>query len=42
MIGICNAWGELIVRDPELNVDEVIGKVNDLLLNGFIPRQSAA
>lgn len=35
VIGICNAWGELIVRDPELDVFEVIRKVTDLLLNGF-------
>lgn len=37
VIGICNAWGELIVRDPELDVFEVIQKVNDLLLNGLVP-----
>lgn len=37
VIGICNAWGELIVRDPELDVFETIRKVTDLLLNGFTP-----
>ncbi len=37
VIGICNAWGELIVRDPELDVFEVINKVTDLLLNGIVP-----
>lgn len=37
VIGICNAWGELIVRDPELDVDEVIKKVTALLLSGFLP-----
>ena len=35
VIGICNAWGELIVRDPALEVFETIRKVTDLLLNGF-------
>ncbi len=38
VIGICNAWGELIVRDPELDVFEVISKCNDLLLNGFVQK----
>ncbi|MEM1412452.1 MAG: TetR/AcrR family transcriptional regulator [Pseudomonadota bacterium] len=37
VIGMCNAWGELIVRDPELDVFDVIRKVTDLLLNGFTP-----
>ena len=37
VIGICNAWGELIVRDPELDLFETIDKVTDLLLNGFMP-----
>ncbi len=39
VIGMCNAWGELIVRDPELDVFETIRKVTDLLLNGFTPAQ---
>jgi len=38
VIGVCNAWGELIVRDPELEVFEVIQKVTDLLLYGFVAR----
>ncbi len=42
VIGICNAWGELIVRDNELDVFEVIQKVNDLLLNGFVPPKATA
>ncbi len=41
VIGICNAWGELIVRDPDLDVFEVIQKVNDLLLNGLVPTKSS-
>ncbi|MEL7186169.1 MAG: TetR/AcrR family transcriptional regulator [Pseudomonadota bacterium] len=35
VIGLCNAWGELIVRDPDLDLAEVIEKCVDLLLNGF-------
>jgi AcrR family transcriptional regulator len=37
VIGICNAWGELIVRDPTLDVFEITRKVSDLLLNGLTP-----
>ena len=37
VIGMCNAWGELIVRDPSLDVFDIIRKVTDLLLNGFVP-----
>lgn len=37
VIGVCNAWGDLIVRDPELDVFEVIDKVTDVLLHGFAP-----
>ena len=36
VIGLCNAWGELIVRDPDLDLAEVIEKCVDLLLNGFL------
>jgi AcrR family transcriptional regulator len=36
VIGLCNSWGELIVRDPGLDVFEVIRKCTDLLLNGFV------
>lgn len=39
VIGICNAWGDLIVRDPELDVFDVIQKSADLLLNGFSERR---
>jgi hypothetical protein len=35
VIGICNAWGELIVRDPELDIFELTQKVTELLLRGF-------
>ena len=39
VIGICNAWGDIIVRDPELDIFEVIEKCMDLLLNGFSERR---
>lgn len=35
VIGMCNAWGDLIVRDPNLDLFEVIQKCTDLLFNGF-------
>lgn len=35
VIGMCNAWGDLIVRDPQLDLFDVIHKCNDLLLYGF-------
>ena len=38
-IGICNAWGDLIVRDPQLDLFDVIQKCTDLLLNGFRERR---
>ena len=37
VIGMCNAWGELIVRDPSLDGFYIIRKVTDLLLNGLVP-----
>lgn len=39
VIGICNAWGDIIVRDPELDVFDVIQKCTDLLLHGFSERR---
>jgi AcrR family transcriptional regulator len=41
VIGLCNAWGEIIVRDPALDVFAVIQKCADLLLTGFRERRSA-
>ena len=35
VIGMCNAWGDLIVRDPELDLFDIIQKCTDLVLNGF-------
>ena len=39
VIGICNAWGDIIVRDPSLDVLDIAQKCSDLLLNGFRERQ---
>jgi AcrR family transcriptional regulator len=38
VIGLCNAFGELIVRDPDLEVFELVQKCTDLLLHGLYPR----
>jgi AcrR family transcriptional regulator len=35
VIGMCNAWGDLIVRDSELDLFKVIQDCTDLLINGF-------
>jgi AcrR family transcriptional regulator len=35
VIGICNAWGEHIVREPELDLFDLTEKCTDLLLRGF-------
>jgi AcrR family transcriptional regulator len=35
VIGMCNAWGELIVRNPEMDLFDVIQKCTDVLSNGF-------
>ena len=39
VIGICNAWGDVIVRDPDFDIFDVIQKSTDLLLNGFSERR---
>lgn len=39
VIGICNAWGDIIVRDPDLDIFDVIQKCTDLLLHGFSERR---
>ena len=39
VIGVCNAWGDVIVRDPELDLFDIIQKCTDLLLNGFRERR---
>ena len=35
VIGLCNAWGELIVRDPDMDLFATIQKCTDLLLRGM-------
>ena len=35
VIGICNAWGEHIVREPDLDLFDLTEKCADLLLRGF-------
>jgi len=35
VIGMCNAWGDLIVRDHALDLFDIIQKCADLVLNGF-------
>jgi AcrR family transcriptional regulator len=39
VIGICNGWGDVIVRDPNLDLFDIIQKCTDLLLNGFCERR---
>ena len=39
VIGICNAWGDLIVRDPDLDIFDIMHKCTDLLLRGFAERR---
>lgn len=35
VIGMCNAWGDLIVRDPNLDLFNIIQNSTDLLINGL-------
>jgi len=42
VIGLCNAWGDLIVRDPEMDLYDIIQKCTDLLLSGFRERREVA
>ena len=39
VIGMCNGWGDMIVRDPDLNMFDLIQKCTDLLLHGFAERR---
>jgi len=36
VIGLCNSWGELIVRDHDLDIFSVVQKCTDMLLNGLL------
>lgn len=35
VIGLCNSWGELIVRDADLDIFPLVQNCTDLFLNGF-------
>lgn len=35
VIGLCNAWGEFIVRNADMDISEIINNCVDLLINGF-------
>lgn len=39
IIGICNAWGELIVRDPDLDLFQLVQKSTNLLLDGMLDKK---
>ena len=39
VIGICNGWGERIVRDADLDLFDIIQKCTDLLMHGFCERR---
>jgi AcrR family transcriptional regulator len=39
VIGMCNGWGNFIVRDPNLDLFDLIQKCTDLVLNGFVERR---
>ena len=41
VIGLCNAWGDIIVREHELDIFAVIQKCADLLLDGFREQRGA-
>jgi len=42
VIGMCNGWGDLIVRDPDLDLFDIIQKCADMSLNGFRERRTVA
>lgn len=39
VIGMCNGWGDNIVRDPNLDLFDIIQKCTDLVLHGFVERR---
>jgi len=39
VIGMCNGWGDVIVRDPDLDLFDIIQKCTDLVLHGFVERR---
>lgn len=41
VIGLCNAWGELIVRDHDIDLFGIVQKCSDLLLGGLVNSDTA-
>ena len=39
VIGMCNGWGDIIVREPNLDLFDTIQKCTDMVLNGFRERR---
>jgi AcrR family transcriptional regulator len=35
VIGLCNSWGDHIVRDPELDIFDIVQQCTELLLHGL-------
>jgi TetR/AcrR family transcriptional regulator, cholesterol catabolism regulator len=40
VISLCNGWGELIVRDHDLDIFSLVQNCTDMLLNGFCRKQT--
>jgi AcrR family transcriptional regulator len=38
VIGMCDSWGELLIRNPAMDLVEVIENCIDLLINGFMDK----
>jgi AcrR family transcriptional regulator len=38
VIGMCDSWGDLLVRNPAMDLAEVIENCVDLLINGFMDK----
>ena len=41
VIGLCNGWGDLIVREREIDVLDIAQRCVDLLLNGINERRAS-
>ncbi len=37
---MCNGWGDIIVREPDLDLFDTIQKCTDMILNGFRERRN--
>lgn len=38
VIGLCNSWGDHIVRDPDLDIFDIVQRCTELLLHGLSAR----